>query len=275
MSKVSSGAFALLAIAASIAGPVAVRAQTPLPAAAVEPSAPPAGQAQDAPAPASPADAPSPPGAPPPEPSAPAAGAAPDAGAPAIAETAPPPPPPEPTLIVKADLSVQSVTVIENGRVKYTWPISSGKKGYRTGTGTFTPTWTSRMHYSRQWDWAPMPYAVFFNRGTAFHGTSATSRLGGPASHGCIRLATGDARTLYNLVHKHGEKLTRVIVHGAPKFKEPLAAQRRGPSRQAFRAARPRYASSYPAPYYEPSRRRRYRYAPRSYYQAPPSGPWD
>jgi len=34
-----------------------------------------------------------------------------------------------------------------------------------------------------------MPNAVFFHRGTAFHGTSAAGLLGQPASHGCVRLA--------------------------------------------------------------------------------------
>ena len=50
-----------------------------------------------------------------------------------------------------------------------------------------------RMHYSRQYEYAPMPHAVFFHRGTAFHGTGAVGLLGQPASHGCVRLAPGNA----------------------------------------------------------------------------------
>jgi hypothetical protein len=93
------------------------------------------------------------------------------------------------------------------------------------------------MWYSRQYDWTPMPYAVFFTRGVAFHGTDATSRLGKPASHGCIRLATSDAAQLFDLVHKHGFAQTSVIVHGTPNGmgqRLPVALQRTElkPSRQ-------------------------------------------
>ncbi len=195
--------------------------------------------------------------------------------APVTAEAPPPPPPPEPTLIVSADLGSQRVTITENGKVKYTWPISSGTRGYRTKTGRFTPAWTSRMHYSRQWDWAPMPYAVFFNRGTAFHGTYATRALGRPASHGCIRLTTANAKTLYNLVHRHGLKMTRVVVHGAPNFKDPAVARRRGRAIYAERYPPPRYGRrgyAYADPYFERQRRRRYVARP---YRGPYGGLWD
>lgn len=195
----------------------------------------------------------------------------------AAAGAQPPPPPPEPTLIVSADLGSQRVTITENGRAKYTWPISSGTRGYRTKTGRFTPTWTSRMHYSRQWDWAPMPYAVFFNRGTAFHGTYATRSLGRPASHGCIRLTTSNAKTLYNLVHKHGTRMTRVIVHGAPKFNEPQVASRRRDPYASYdyeypRPRRIRGGYAYADPYFAPRRRPRYVERP---YRGPNGGLWD
>src|SRR5262249_40585989 len=82
----------------------------------------------------------------------------------------PPPPPPRPpiTLVLNTDLGAQRLTVVENGKAKYTWPISSGRRGFATPTGTFHPQWASRMHYSRQYEFAPMPHAVFFHRGTAF-----------------------------------------------------------------------------------------------------------
>ena len=114
---------------------------------------------------------------------------------------------------------------MERGAVKFVWPISSGREGYATQTGTFQPQWTARMWYSRQWDMAPMPHAVFFNRGTAFHATSATGALGRRASHGCIRLSPGNAAKLYALVHRHGLESTKVVVHSAPK--EPAVARRK------------------------------------------------
>ena len=37
---------------------------------------------------------------------------------------------------------------------------------------------------------------------------------GRPASHGCIRLRTANARKFYNLVREHGKARTRIIVTG-------------------------------------------------------------
>jgi tetratricopeptide (TPR) repeat protein len=130
------------------------------------------------------------------------------------------------TLVLKADLSTQQVTVLENGTVLHVWPISSGLRGHATPTGTFQPQWASRMWHSRQYNWTPMPYAVFFTRGVAFHGTTVTHRLGRSASHGCIRLATSNAARLFHLVHKHGYTQTQIIVFGAAKDGPPGVARR-------------------------------------------------
>jgi len=59
---------------------------------------------------------------------------------------------------------------------------------------------------------SPMPFAVFYDRGWAIHGTSAVGRLGSPASHGCVRLETANAEIFYNLVREIGAGNTRVIV---------------------------------------------------------------
>jgi lipoprotein-anchoring transpeptidase ErfK/SrfK len=134
-------------------------------------------------------------------------------------------PSPSITLVLKADLSAQRLTVLEGDTVVHVWPISSGVDGYPTPVGIFQPKSANKMWYSRQYDWTPMPYAVFFTRGVAFHGTDATSRLGKPASHGCIRLATSDAAQLFDLVHKHGFEQTSILVHGTPS-PLPVALQR-------------------------------------------------
>lgn len=144
----------------------------------------------------------------------------PDAVANGVAAAAtPPPPPPAPvttTLKLDVDLSTQRLTVIEHGEVKHVWPISSGRSGFATKVGTFRPQWASRMWYSRQYDLAPMPHAVFFNRGIAFHATTATHLLGRPASHGCVRLAPQNAKLLFGMIHTHGFKATEITVAGAP-----------------------------------------------------------
>lgn len=124
------------------------------------------------------------------------------------------PKPVAPTLIARIDLTNQRITVTEHGKSLHTWKISSGRAGYLTPRGTFRPSWASKMWYSRTYDNAPMPYAVFFNDGIATHGTNAVHALGRPASHGCIRLTTANARRLYQLVHRHGYARTRFIVTG-------------------------------------------------------------
>jgi lipoprotein-anchoring transpeptidase ErfK/SrfK len=68
------------------------------------------------------------------------------------------------------------------------------------------------MWYSRKYDNSPMPHSVFFHGGYAIHGTNAVRSLGRPASHGCVRLAPGNARILYNLVQAHGSRNTRIVV---------------------------------------------------------------
>lgn len=162
---------------------------------------------------------------------APAALAAVDGTVPAAASAAPPD---RDTLKLSVDLGAQRLTVVERGEVKHVWPISSGRPPYRTTTGTFRPQWASRMWYSRQYDMAPMPHAVFFNRGIAFHATNATHLLGRPASHGCVRLAPQNARALYKMIHAHGYGHTLITVTG----QIPAATAKREPERRRSRPTR-------------------------------------
>jgi hypothetical protein len=143
------------------------------------------------------------------------------------------------TLVINVDLTAQRLTVRENGVDKHVWPISSGRYGYATKTGTFKPQWLARRWYSRQYDYSPMPHAIFFNRGTAFHGTSYVGALGRPASHGCIRLAPGHAAQLFKLVQKHGLDGTRIVVRGAPKFHDRAIAGRRRDGSRRYADSRP------------------------------------
>jgi hypothetical protein len=168
------------------------------------------------------------------------------AGGPLATPAVRPPPPPPITLVLNADLGAQRLTVIENGKAKHTWPISSGRRGYATPTGTFHPQWASRMWHSRQYEWAPMPHAVFFHRGTAFHGTNATGLLGSPASHGCVRLAPGNAAQLFKLVHKHGYASTKVVVHNGGKGRTHAVARRSlGRERTELASVRPARRQGY------------------------------
>jgi lipoprotein-anchoring transpeptidase ErfK/SrfK len=92
------------------------------------------------------------------------------------------------------------------------WLVSTGREGFETPTGTFTPTRIAEDYRSRTYNNAPMPHAVFFTGGYAVHATEAVGWLGAPASHGCVRLAPGDAATFFTLVEQAGLNRTRIAI---------------------------------------------------------------
>jgi lipoprotein-anchoring transpeptidase ErfK/SrfK len=116
------------------------------------------------------------------------------------------------SLVARIDVGSQTMTVSQYGRVIHSWRISTARKGYVTPRGTYRPTRLHRMWYSRKYDMSPMPYSVFFRGGYAIHGTGYVKQLGRPASHGCVRLATGNAAQFYSLVKRAGRKNTRIVV---------------------------------------------------------------
>ncbi len=87
------------------------------------------------------------------------------------------------------DLAHNKAWLLRGGVVEYgPVPITSGKPGYRTPVGTFRVLSKERLHLSRAFDNAPMPYSVFFIPGIAFHqGSLAVT------SHGCIHLSKAAA----------------------------------------------------------------------------------
>ena len=126
------------------------------------------------------------------------------AGAPAVSQAV--------TLVARVDISTQTMTVIHRGQVKYRWPVSTARKGKVTPAGAWTAKWLSRNHRSSRYNNAPMPYSIFYNGNYAVHGTNQVSRLGRPASAGCIRLHTQNAAVLYRLAQQEGLKNTRIVV---------------------------------------------------------------
>ncbi|ESR26353.1 L,D-transpeptidase [Lutibaculum baratangense] len=115
-------------------------------------------------------------------------------------------------VVAQIDISQHRMKVLVNGRVQHSWPVSTARKGYHTPTGTYRPIRMHRMWHSWKYDMSPMPHSVFFHRGWAIHGTYATKQLGRPASHGCIRLAPGNAAAFYELVRRHGSGNTKIVI---------------------------------------------------------------
>jgi hypothetical protein len=104
---------------------------------------------------------------------------------------------------IRVDLGRQRITVVKNNEPPIVWKISSGRPGYETPTGRFIMQRMDADHFSDEYDQAPMPYAIFFSRGLAIHGTTMGG-LGRPASHGCVRLSVDHARDLYEWVEQYG-----------------------------------------------------------------------
>lgn len=161
--------------------------------------------------------------------------------------------PAAPKLTVRIDLSAQRLSLAYDGASHETWAISSGRDGFETPRGVFRPKWSSKMWYSRKYDNAPMPHAVFFNGGVAVHGTQSLGMLGRPASHGCIRLAPANAARFYALVHTYGYAATRIEVIGttpATRMAARPSAGRRvaAPVRQRPVGQRPVGRGAQPSP---------------------------
>jgi hypothetical protein len=170
-------------------------------------------------------------------------------------------------VLVSVDKSSQQMTVSVDGAPRYHFTVSTGRPGLGTPSGTFhpqrmEPTWFSKEYYN-----SPMPHSIFFHGGFAIHGSYEIDALGGPASHGCIRLHPDDAATLYGLVQEQGMAATTIVVAGeAPARGRSSAEDQYPPLAPGYYGQRfaPGYQQSpYQSPYQQP---------PGFYYPQPPRG---
>lgn len=116
------------------------------------------------------------------------------------------------SIVAKVDISTQTMTVTQNGQVRYRWKVSTARAGKVTPTGSWSAKWLSKNHKSSRYNNAPMPYSIFYNGNYAVHGTNQVSRLGRPASAGCIRLHPDNAAVLFGLAQREGLKNIRIVV---------------------------------------------------------------
>lgn len=117
-----------------------------------------------------------------------------------------------PIVVVDISIASQTMAVSVNGWPEGYWRISSARPGYHTPRGSYRVTRMARVYYSKKYDNAPMPNSVFFYGGYAIHGTGQVSRLGQPASHGCIRLHPANSAELFELVQRYGMSRTRIRI---------------------------------------------------------------
>jgi lipoprotein-anchoring transpeptidase ErfK/SrfK len=193
-------------------------------------------------------------------------------------------------IVINIDKTKQRMRVLVDGTEKYKWPVSTGRPSYFTPSGTYAATSMNEVWYSKEWDNAPMPHSIFFMKdGHAIHGSHEVKTLGKPVSHGCVRISTRNAATLYALVGKNGLENTQVVLTGlTPGGEGKVASSVRPRSAKAASSARrgSRYVQVVPRSfkpgdnyYTQPHRRRGlfgrrfggpYYDGPQGYYQPPP-----
>lgn len=109
---------------------------------------------------------------------------------------------------IVVSLGQQRMTVYQDGRLTSRSRVSTGKAGHRTPTGVFSIIQKRRFHRSNIYSGAPMPYMQRITwSGIALHQGPLP---GYAASHGCVRLPGGFARSLF----KSTQMRTHVVVSG-------------------------------------------------------------
>jgi hypothetical protein len=138
-------------------------------------------------------------------------------------------------VLISVIKSTQQMSVSVDGVPRYRFAGSTGRAGYGTPNGTYHPqrlaaSWFSKLYYN-----SPMPHSIFFHGGYAIHGSYEINRLGGPASHGCIRLHPANAAALFALVKSEGMGATTIVVSGS----NPFVASSPAPSPRRYGWERP------------------------------------
>ena len=126
-------------------------------------------------------------------------------------------------VLIFVDKSSQRMAVSVDSAPRYQFVVSTGRAGYGTPSGTYRPQRLERTWFSKEYYNSPMPYSIFFHGGYAIHGSYEINRLGGPASHGCIRLHPQNAAALFALVKQQGLDAATIVVSG----QNPIGRRRR------------------------------------------------
>ncbi|WP_095013149.1 L,D-transpeptidase family protein [Tsuneonella mangrovi] len=159
-----------------------------------------------------------------------------------------PPPPPPPVLV--SDIASNGVLLViskpnqrmyvfRDGKFWGSSRVSTGRRGKATPSGVFAILQKNRFHRSNIYSNAPMPWMQRLTwSGIAIHAGHVPRY---PASHGCIRLPTAFARSLYRLTEF---STTAVIVTSRPIAGKRAAlrlasvSDAKVPMRAQFRAER-------------------------------------
>ena len=78
-------------------------------------------------------------------------------------------------IVVTVTKSDQRMVVAVDGQPRFKWWVSTGARGYATPSGHYKVSWLDEHHKSKQYNDAPMPYAIFFMRAKPFMALPAVS----------------------------------------------------------------------------------------------------
>lgn len=116
--------------------------------------------------------------------------------------------------VSKAD---QTLTVYDGDVVVATSKVSTGKPGHTTPSGIFSILEKRKYHESNLYSNAPMPFMQRLTwSGIALHEGKVPNH---PASHGCVRLPNGFAKTLFQMT----ERGAHVIITDDPVAPRPMS----------------------------------------------------
>ncbi len=116
--------------------------------------------------------------------------------------------------VSKAD---QSLTVYDGEEIVATSKVSTGKPGHTTPSGIFSILEKRKYHESNLYSNAPMPFMQRLTwSGIALHEGKVPNH---PASHGCVRLPNGFAKTLFQMT----ERGAHVIITDDPVTPRPVS----------------------------------------------------
>jgi hypothetical protein len=132
----------------------------------------------------------------------------------------------EAKLDILVDKATQRMMVMQDGYMRYIWPVSTGRDELATPNGIYAPQRLERSWFSRAYYNSPMPYSIFFYNGYAIHGSYAIDQLGGPASHGCVRLHPHHAALLFDLVQQEGPANTTIEITDVQRPEESAVPPR-------------------------------------------------
>ncbi len=103
----------------------------------------------------------------------------------------------------------QSMIWMVNNRVRKSGiKVSGARRGKVTPRGLFAVHNVAREAFSASYDNSPMPCSLFFHNGGkyAIHGTGYISKLGSPASAGCIRVDPRVLCPIWDEIVRNGEQ---------------------------------------------------------------------